>query len=217
MHLVLVKRLVGLSLSGKRVVRLTDRPVLSMDVKKPSSVLENVVDALVNLKTKSCQQLLHFDVVSPGLLAARILSTLCSTKRHTKRMVLIQCADYQIQTCEPAQGLLAARFLSTLCSTKRHAKKNVLIQCADCQIQICEPVQSLLVARFLSTLCSTKRHAKIMVLIQYAVLLIIPHFRISIIQFYDINFQFMSGHNSFLDITEQYWIAVTIYEYRKLE
>ena len=101
--------------------------------------LENVVDALVNLKTKSCQQLLHYDVVLPGLLAARFLSTLCSTKRHAKIIVLKQCADYQIQICEPAQRLLAARFLSTLCSTKRHAKTMLLIQCADYQIQICEP------------------------------------------------------------------------------
>ena len=56
-----------------------------------------------------------------------------------------------------------------------------------------------------------------MVLIQCAVLLIIPHLRISIIQFYDIDFPFMSVHYSFLGITEQYWIAITIYEHRKLE
>ena len=29
---------------------------------------EKIADALVNLKTKSCQQLLHYDVVSKGLL-----------------------------------------------------------------------------------------------------------------------------------------------------
>ena len=128
--------------------------------------LENVVDALVNLKTKSCQQLLHYDVVSPCLLAARFLSTLCSTERHAKIIVLKQCADYQIQICEAAQGLLAARFLRTLCSTEIHAK--IIVQCADYQIQICEPAQGLLAARFLSTLCSSKRHAKIMLLIQCA-------------------------------------------------
>ena len=73
---------------------------------------ETVSDALVNLKTKSCQQLLHYDVVSPGLLVARLLSTLCSTNRHAKIIVLIQCADNQIQICESAQCLLAARFLA---------------------------------------------------------------------------------------------------------
>ena len=79
-------------------------------IKTDQHFSENVADALVNLKTKSCQQLLHYDVVSPGLLAARFFSTLCSTNRHAKIIVLIQGADYQIQICEPVQCLLAARF-----------------------------------------------------------------------------------------------------------
>ena len=46
------------------------------------------VDALVNLKTTSCQQLLHYDFVSAALCSTddlpRKSETICYTKRHAK-------------------------------------------------------------------------------------------------------------------------------------
>ena len=48
------------------VVTLADRPHITMDITTKHSVGKRrvSVDALVNLKTMSCQQLLYYDVVS---------------------------------------------------------------------------------------------------------------------------------------------------------
>ena len=100
MHLVLVNRLVGLSLSSKSVVRLTD-PGRKVK-KKTSSVLENVVDAPVNLKTKSCQQLLHYDVVSPGLLVARFFkhTLFCKEIRQNNGTdTMCRLSDLDLRAC----------------------------------------------------------------------------------------------------------------------
>ena len=100
MHLILVNRLVGLSLSSKSVVRLTHPGRKAR--KKTSSVLENVVDVLVNLKTKSCQQLLHYDVVSPGLLAARFFkhTLFCKeTRQNNGTDTMCRLSDSDLRAC----------------------------------------------------------------------------------------------------------------------
>ena len=52
------------------MVTLTDRPDSTIDVLSNKLCVEKrhvSVDALVNLKTTSCQQLLHYDFVSVAL------------------------------------------------------------------------------------------------------------------------------------------------------
>ena len=55
------------------------------------------VDVPVNLKTRSCQQLLHYDVVSAALWPTddlpRKSEAHCCTKRNAKIMLQIQRAD----------------------------------------------------------------------------------------------------------------------------
>ena len=55
------------------------------------------VDALVNLKTTSCQHLLYCDFVSAAPCSTdnlpRKSEAHCYTKRHAKIMLQIQCAD----------------------------------------------------------------------------------------------------------------------------
>ena len=76
------------------MVTLTDRPDITMDVfSNKHSVGKGLVsvDALVNLKTTSCQQLLHYDFVSAALWPTddlpRKSEALCYTKRHAKIML----------------------------------------------------------------------------------------------------------------------------------
>ena len=103
--LVLVNCLRGLSLSINSVVTLTDRPHITMDVKQKTVTTKLSVgkrpvsvDALVNLKTTSCQQLLYYDVVSAALWPTDDLPRKsvahCYCKRHAKIMLYIQFADY---------------------------------------------------------------------------------------------------------------------------
>ena len=71
--LVLVNCLGGLSLPsspGISVVSLTDRPDITIDVFSNKAMVGKrrvSVDALVNLKTPLCQQLLYYDFVSAAL------------------------------------------------------------------------------------------------------------------------------------------------------
>ena len=72
--LVIYNCIGGLSLPTNSEVALTDRPQISMDVKQQTATTklsfrkcQFSVDALVNLKTTSCQKLLYYDVVSAPL------------------------------------------------------------------------------------------------------------------------------------------------------
>ena len=67
---------------------LTYRPDSTMDVlsNKLSVGKHRVsVDALVNLKTTSCQQLLHYDFVSAALCSTDDLPRKSEAHYHTKR------------------------------------------------------------------------------------------------------------------------------------
>ena len=76
------------------MVTLTDRPDSTMDVlsNKLSVGKHRIsIDALVNLKTTSCQQLLHYDFFSEALCSTddlpRKSEAHCYTKRHAKIML----------------------------------------------------------------------------------------------------------------------------------
>ena len=70
------------------MVTLTDRPDITMDV---FSNKAHSVDALVNLKPTSCQQLLCYDFVSAALCPTDDLprkpEAHCYTKRHARIML----------------------------------------------------------------------------------------------------------------------------------
>ena len=107
--LVLVKCLEGLSLPINSVITLTDCPHITRDVKQQYSQAQCwktrvSVDALVNLKTTSCQQPLYNDVVSAALWPTDDLPQKSEapsyTKRHAKIIIIItiQCADYRCKS-----------------------------------------------------------------------------------------------------------------------
>ena len=115
--LVLVNCLGGLSLPRNSVVTLTDRPDITTDVfsNKAHCWKRHVgVDALVNLKTTSCQQLLYYDFVSAALCSTDDLPRKPEahfyTKRHAK---IIQCADNR---CNREDSHQPARPLSRITS-----------------------------------------------------------------------------------------------------
>ena len=72
------------------MVTLTDRPDITMDELTVGKCRVSV-DALVNLKTTSCQQLLYYDIVLAALRSTCDLlgksEAHCYTKRHAKIML----------------------------------------------------------------------------------------------------------------------------------
>ena len=72
------------------MVTLSDRPDITMDVFSNKAHCVSI-DALVNLKTTMCQQLLYYDFVSAALCSmddlARKSEAHCYTKRHAKTML----------------------------------------------------------------------------------------------------------------------------------
>ena len=103
--LVLVNCLEGLSLPMNSAVTLNDCPHITRDVKQQNSQAQCwktcvSVDALVNLKTTSCQQPLYYDVVSAALWPMGDLPRKSEAPSYTKRhakiiIIMIQCADYR--------------------------------------------------------------------------------------------------------------------------
>ena len=74
------------------MVPLTGRPDITMDVLKFAVGKRRVsVDALLNLKTTSCQQQLYYDFVSAALCSTDDLAQKseahCYTERHAKIML----------------------------------------------------------------------------------------------------------------------------------
>ena len=73
------------------MVTLTDRPDITMDVFSNKAHCRVSVDALVNLKTTSCQQLLCYEFVSAALCPTddlpRKSEAHCYTMRHARIML----------------------------------------------------------------------------------------------------------------------------------